>query len=294
MKKSPTETYLKQELLAVIWDVQHGNATYIKTPNGKNIIIDLGRGSYTARNEKFSPIKHIARKYKVKEANLVVVTHPHFDHIEDINSLKGINVKKFITPAHIPRLHLLTKARKRDRPIFREYLNHRSTTKIPSRSIMIDGVKFHFFIHIPNNLSNLNNHSIVTVVEYENHKLIIPGDNEESSLKELMKSIRFRNTIKNANYLIAPHHGRKAGYYKPFVGLANPEITIISDGRKLGTSARHLYSAMSRGKYVLNKKGEPSLQPKKTLVTSLNGVVTIRMGRNSKNLPADRIKLSGL
>ena len=26
----------------IIWDVQHGNAILIKTPNGKNIIQDIG------------------------------------------------------------------------------------------------------------------------------------------------------------------------------------------------------------------------------------------------------------
>ena len=27
-----------------IWDVQHGSAAHIRTPNGKNIVADCGRG----------------------------------------------------------------------------------------------------------------------------------------------------------------------------------------------------------------------------------------------------------
>ncbi|ODS37411.1 MAG: hypothetical protein A7316_09440 [Candidatus Altiarchaeales archaeon WOR_SM1_86-2] len=33
----------------VFWDVQHGSATYIKTPNGKHIVQDLGTGSCEKR-----------------------------------------------------------------------------------------------------------------------------------------------------------------------------------------------------------------------------------------------------
>lgn len=39
----------------VFWDVQHGHATYIKSPNGRHIVIDLGTGDYSGKNTNFSP-----------------------------------------------------------------------------------------------------------------------------------------------------------------------------------------------------------------------------------------------
>ncbi len=32
-------------LKATFWDVQHGAATWLRMPNGENIVIDLGTGS---------------------------------------------------------------------------------------------------------------------------------------------------------------------------------------------------------------------------------------------------------
>jgi len=46
---------VKTEVQVVFWDVQHGHATYIKTPNVKHIVIDLRIGSYDGNDEKFPP-----------------------------------------------------------------------------------------------------------------------------------------------------------------------------------------------------------------------------------------------
>lgn len=43
----------------VFWDVQHGHATYIKTPNNKHIVIDLGIGDYSGNDSTFSPLKQL-------------------------------------------------------------------------------------------------------------------------------------------------------------------------------------------------------------------------------------------
>jgi len=41
------------------WDVQHGHATYVNSPNDRHIVIDLGTGSYQDFNEEFSPLIHL-------------------------------------------------------------------------------------------------------------------------------------------------------------------------------------------------------------------------------------------
>ena len=51
-------------LEVVLWDVQHGSATYIKTPekNQKHMVIDLGTGSYSESSETFSPLLYVKGK----------------------------------------------------------------------------------------------------------------------------------------------------------------------------------------------------------------------------------------
>ena len=72
----------------VIWDVQHGSAAYIRTPSGKNVVIDLGVGSFVKPDDAtFSPLRHLRQRYGVDRLDTLVITHPHTDHIEDIGHL---------------------------------------------------------------------------------------------------------------------------------------------------------------------------------------------------------------
>ncbi len=48
-------------LEVVFWDVQHGNSAYIKTPNDRKIIQDLGIGSIKGKSD-FSPLAHLYNK----------------------------------------------------------------------------------------------------------------------------------------------------------------------------------------------------------------------------------------
>lgn len=47
------------------WDVQHGNACYIRTPNGRHMVVDLGIGSFGG-NKPFSPLLHLKQSYGVR------------------------------------------------------------------------------------------------------------------------------------------------------------------------------------------------------------------------------------
>ena len=71
-------------LKIVIWDVQHGHGSYLSTPGGQDIVIDLGTGSYGDSNLEFSPLLHLKNKWKVERLDGVIISHPHRDHLDDI------------------------------------------------------------------------------------------------------------------------------------------------------------------------------------------------------------------
>ena len=50
--------------LIVFWDVEHGHAAYIKTPNDRHIVIDLGTGSFESHKD-FSPLNYLKYKYNL-------------------------------------------------------------------------------------------------------------------------------------------------------------------------------------------------------------------------------------
>ena len=68
-------------LQIIMWNVQHGSAAYIKTPNGTHIAIDLGASE--ASNGGFSPLAYLRRE-GINKLDHVTITHPHMDHLDDI------------------------------------------------------------------------------------------------------------------------------------------------------------------------------------------------------------------
>ena len=83
----------------ITWDVEHGSAAYIRTPNSKHIAIDLG--ARRATDAGFSPLAHLRKSWGVQQLDLVVITHPHLDHIEDIPNFRAFSPKVLMRPSHL-------------------------------------------------------------------------------------------------------------------------------------------------------------------------------------------------
>ena len=90
------------DLTLIFWNVEHGSATYMNTPNGKVILFDLGVTRH-GRNTLFSPLQHISRSYNVSYIDELVVTHPDLDHIEDIVNIDKFGINNVLFPKGIHR-----------------------------------------------------------------------------------------------------------------------------------------------------------------------------------------------
>ena len=271
----------------VFWDVQHGHSTYIKSPNNRHIVIDLGIGDYSGRNSAFSPLRHLKYKYGVNQLDYVIVTHPHLDHIDDILNFDLLSPKIFNRPNQITNAEVMEGVREQDRAKFEKYceINNRYNSPVvgvindPDNPNNYGAMKIESFIPINCPHDNFNNHSIVTVIEFANMKVVIPGDNELCSFEELMRQEAFKKAIKDADILLAPHHGRESGYNNDFVSLVNPRLTVVSDGRFCDTSANGRYSQKSRGWTVHKSNGTSS--ERKCLTTNADGEIFIKFGYDS-------------
>lgn len=274
----------------VIWDVQHGNAAYIKSPNGRHIVIDLGIGDYSGRNTAFSPLRHLKFNYNVQQLDYVIITHPHLDHIDDILNFDLLFPKVLHRPRHLTNEEVMEGVRSEDRPKFEKYceINDRYNLNIqggiddPANPDNFGSMKILTFSPLSCSHDNFNNHSSVTVIEYAEIKIVIPGDNETCSYEELMNDEGFRTAVKNAYILVAPHHGRESGYNNDFVSLVNPSLTIVSDGRFCDTSANARYSQKSSG-WLVHKKSNGTKSERKCLTTNSDGEITIHFGYNSNS-----------
>jgi beta-lactamase superfamily II metal-dependent hydrolase len=282
-------------LRAVFWDVQHGHATYIKTPNEKHIVIDLGIGSYKPSNSSFSPLLHLKDKWGIKQLDCVIITHPHRDHIDDIFNFDKLAPRVLLRPKHLSEEEIRAGNRETDR-IIDKYLEINkiyTNPVVPGDDPFLQqnngGVQIQCFTPSSCGTSNLNNHSIVTVLSYAQSKMIIPGDNEPVSWDELLKRTDFLTAIKDTDILLAPHHGRDSGFSSALFAHINPRLTIISDGPFCDTSATSRYALQTRGWTVYKSNG--STETRKCVTTRNDGVIDVQLGNNTEGKPYIHVKI---
>jgi len=282
------------QVQVIIWDVQHGSAAYIRTPSGKHIVQDLGTGSYGQGDKEFSPLKYLRNKGGVTQLDAVIITHPHRDHLDDIFNFDLLSPRVLLRPKHLTDDDIRAdnpSADERTVKIIQKYLG---ITKRYSQPVLDEenpflpqnngGAEINCFVSTGCSTSNLNNHSIVTVISYAGFKIIIPGDNEQCSWNELLEDPRFRKAISEAHILVAAHHGRENGFFRELFDFFQPYLTVVSDGPFCDTSASSRYSAVSKGLRVKRRNGESAVR--KCVTTRNDGVVVITFGYNQLGLPS--------
>jgi beta-lactamase superfamily II metal-dependent hydrolase len=237
-----------------IFDVEHGSSTYIRTPNGKHVVIDLGVGSFKRGDEVFSPLAYIHHNWGVNQIDLAVITHPHKDHLDDIDNLTALRPKVLYRPNHLTEREVRSDNQASGSEILDKYFQlsdyyiHPVTEDVsPTVSTNYGGVNIEFFHPRFCSRSNINNHSIVTVFSYKGSRIIIPGDNEAPSWKELLQNPAFVNLVKGTHVLVAPHHGREAGYSEELFEHLKPLLCIVSDTVAGETSVTGKYSRKCSG-----------------------------------------------
>lgn len=280
---------MTEKLQIVVWDVQHGHATYIATPGGQHIAMDLGTGSYSDSNLEFSPLLHLNNEWGVAQLDGVLVTHPHRDHLDDVFQFDRLNPRVFMRPRHLNEGDIRGGNREEDEDIIEKYLeiDGRYTGGIVAGEDPFDadnngGALFESFIPLSCATSNLNNHSIVTVISYADSKIIIPGDNEPASWNELLDQSVFVSAVRGTDILLAPHHGRDSGFSEALFEHISPYLTIISDG-PCDTTASDKYHSRSRG-WTVNKRSGGQ-ENRKCITTRKDGVIYVEFWKKEDGTP---------
>jgi hypothetical protein len=130
--------------------------------------------------------------------------------------------------------------------------------------------------------SNLNNHSVVTVVTYAGCKFLLPGDNEPPSWEELLARADFVEAIRGTDILLAPHHGRQSGFSPALFDYIEPRLTVVSDGRFGDTSATARYVGVTQG-WTVHHRRDGTSEQRKCLTTRHDGVIVVKCGYSPGN-----------
>ena len=262
----------------IVFNVQSANCIWISTPDNKNFIFDIGTGTPDSRN-KFNPLDYIYNQ-GVRTIDALVLTHPHSDHVDGIDKLCMFAIKKLYCARNIARNEILAGNAMNSLNWVDSYidLERKYRTSFPLNESPFNpenngGVKVQTFSQSSTAISNLNNRSVVSVVEYLGSKVLLTGDAEPAAFRVLMENRLFCDALNGVDILVVPHHGRESGYCAELFDYFTPQVCVVSDGEVQETDATSKYSAVASGVTVRNRNSGLIERGRKCLTTRSDGAM---------------------
>ena len=110
--------------------------------------------------------------------------------------------------------------------------------------------------------------------------MIFPGDLEEPGWRILLELDNFRWLLADVNVFVAPHHGRRNGYYGEVFRYCRPDIVVFSDQRVQHTTQETsgLYGRQAIGVAFDDGKA------RSVVTTRKNGKITFQSTRSWFNV----------
>ena len=218
------------KLHLVFCEVGQGDAIFIRTSTGSNILIDGGPDDSVLNCLS----KHMP--FWDKKIQLIILTHPHADHFTglisvikryDVMSYDTENVENSGFGAKILQDNLAIKnlsakyLKKGDR--LTNQSNFSLITLWPSADFISSAMD-----NLPSEAKNLdlNGYSVVELLSYGNFKALLTGDAGVIAEEKIAKEAGKIDVLK------VPHHGSKTGMSDYFLKEINPSLAIISVGNK--------------------------------------------------------------
>jgi len=219
--KLPWIGEVSQKTTVYFLNVGQGDACFIRTSSGQNILIDGGPDERVLYElGKILP-------WWEREIDLMILTHPHDDHVAGlIKILDKYHVGKVLyngivsgSPtyeAFLKKLH--------DKNISTKIITQVQKIRLDNEC-SLDLIYPRFDISNQEN-KNLNNTSIVSRLDCINQDFLFMGDAEKEVEEELLAS---QEEI-SADILKVGHHGSETASAEDFLSRVSPRTAIISVG----------------------------------------------------------------
>jgi len=238
-------------------DVGQGDSILIETPSGKKVLVDGG--------EEYAGKKIVVpflRRKGINSLNMVILTHPHGDHVAGLPEvLKSFKVDS-VFDAGIPHTS----------SYYENFLKLIEENKIKYKAARLgdildfqDGVKASIYAPseplLEGTNSDLNNNSIVMRLTYGKFSILLTGDMESEGEERLIE----KGAYLKSSILKPGHHGSNTSSSTDFLAKVQPEVAVISVGadNKFGHP----------GRKTLERLKEYNIQ---VLRTDKDGAIVIR------------------
>ncbi len=246
-------------------DVGQGDAAWLKTPDGWDILIDGGE-----KSEGPGLVSYL-QSHGVTDIEVLILSHPHADHVGGlITVLESMEVDE-----------ALTNCQSYDTATYQEF-QELLVSKGVITTCVRDGNNFVWGDYIsaaavnpPEPLtSDANNNSIVLRISYDTIDFLFTGDIESEAESAILE----RAPPVEAEVLKVAHHGSQYSSTAPFLTAVDPETAVISVGpnsyghptaeaiQRLHDAGATIYRSDLRGTIVVTTDGTTySVQPTRNL-----------------------------
>lgn len=203
-----------------VLDVGQGDAILIRS---EGVITLVDTGDIPARDKLVSMLK----EQGIKEIDNVIITHPHADHLGGIAAvLDNFSVK-----------HIYDSGQITTSAVYRNYLAAVKKKNIPFTVVTAGSeipvgkgvlkVLAPQTPYIKGSSSDLNNNSVVLQLQYGTFTMLLTGDAEQPTEKQLID--KYGKQLASS-VLKSGHHGSNTASSAEFLKAVNPQNVVISVG----------------------------------------------------------------
>lgn len=201
-------------------DVGQGDSEYIKLPDGKDILIDGGP------DDKVLSELGKVMNFNDREINLMVLTHPHADHIIGlVDVLQRYKIDEIWQSGIDYPSAIYDKFKN---AIQKDNINNKFV--VAGYSENFDGINFKVLYPLASlknqKIDNLNNASVVTQLDDNKFSVLFTGDAEQDVQKQILPELTKVTVVKVA------HHGSTNGALDDLYKITRPAIAVIEVGAK--------------------------------------------------------------
>lgn len=275
-------------LKVIIFNVERGFCAFVRSPNGYALLIDCGSSA------NFSPIEYIldneikyVKEFKGHKLAHFVCSHPHDDHISDIERLRKQLKPKIMTGWRFDQWDDIKDPEEKRQDAYKNldsYSEVRDTYTAPVETYPDWGMMINTDLGLkpseskkvnPDRLAWVNNSSIIVVLNYKGYKFFFPGDLMKDGWETLLKRESFQNALRDTRFLIASHHGHSSAYTSEIFKVCKPWVNIVSE--KSGEEIDPAYSSKENASGV--KLGD---EVRRMLTTRKEGSIVIQVDEHGK------------
>ncbi|GAB5535452.1 MAG: DNA internalization-related competence protein ComEC/Rec2 [Rubricoccaceae bacterium] len=244
------------QLDVVFLDVGQGDATLLRLPNGRHVLIDAGvRSPFSDQGER-TVAPHLER-YGIRQLDAVVMTHADADHIGGVPSvLRSVEVA-----------HLIHNGQTKDNEIWTELVTTADSLDVEQQIVRAgDALDLDPSVRIrvlspsatPQPGDDANDASIILLVEYGQTRWLLTGDAETEAEAQLVARY---GSLLQADVVKVGHHGSRTS--------SSPELVAAVSGAPVSpTPIRHASDTSASGPAFAivsvakrNRYGLPNAEP---------------------------------